>query len=410
MSEPGDNPSAEPEDILDLELDDEEALPPVLPAAEPAGDVLVLDDLSVDLPANLPPSPLPKGRGSTEGLFPTADLSGEAHAKGKGGKGAPMGKPSVTVQDVVAILNTMLAGAIGGGLAWVFANPFIVDPVAGAPPQVQLLGVQLAGMGLFFACAGGMIGMMLGAVEGINSRSWEKAARGGFFGLTIGAGGGFIGGVIGQAVYGGFGGGNQAMPGPLQVLLRGIGWALVGLCVGLAQGALVRSRRKMINGLVGGLLGGAAGGLLFDPIHVAIAQAMRLTGGTVGGGASRLVALVVVGLACGAAIGAIEQARKEAWLRIVEGPLTGKQFILYRSPTLIGSSSQCEITLALDKSVAPQHAAITEVGGRHTIADLETSTGTRVNGQAVRTRALQSGDRIGIGQTVMLYRDRVVGE
>jgi hypothetical protein len=386
MSATDDGANQEPEEILDVTLDDEEAPPQPLSAPGPAGDLLVIDAEHLAAP----------------GLLPTAELGPAPPLKGK----ATKGKPSVTVQDVVGILNMMLAGAIGGALAWVFTTPFIVDLPLGATPEPQLLAVLLGKMGLFFACAGGMIGMMLGAVEGINARTWEKAARGAALGLGIGAVGGFIGGVIGQAVYGGLGGGS--LPAATQIPVRAIGWALAGLFVGLSQGALVRSRRKLINGLLGGLIGGAAGGLLFDPIHEVLKQALRLTGGTVGGGMSRLVALVAVGIAVGFAISVIEQARKEAWLRIVEGPLTGKQFILYRSPTLIGSSPQCEITLALDKSVAPQHAAISEQGGRHTLADLGTSTGTQVNGQNIRTRTLRSGDRISLGMTTFLYRDRAV--
>jgi pSer/pThr/pTyr-binding forkhead associated (FHA) protein len=94
----------------------------------------------------------------------------------------------------------------------------------------------------------------------------------------------------------------------------------------------------------------------------------------------------------------------------VEGPLAGKQFILYRSPTVIGSSPKCDITLVSDKSVAPQHAAISQTGGQHSIADLGSPGGTRVNGQAVRTRTLRSGDRIGLGQTTFIYEDRAVRE
>jgi hypothetical protein len=182
----------------------------------------------------------------------------------------------------------------------------------------------------------------------------------------------------------------------------------VGLFVGLGQGAVVRAKRKMVNGLIGGLLGGLAGGLLFDPLAQAIAFAARLTGGTVGGEVSRLVAIVVMGAACGTAIGLVEQVRKEAWLRIVEGPLTGKQFIVYRSPTIIGASPKCDITLALDKFVAPQHASISHQGTRYLLGDLNSPTGTRVNGRPVRTHLLRSGDRIGIGQTTLLFAERAV--
>ncbi len=241
-----------------------------------------------------------------------------------------------------------------------------------------------------------------------NSRSLEKACWGGLLGLGIGGAGGFFGGVFGQAVYGALGGGQPTTASGAQMLARSVGWALMGLCVGLGQGAWTRARRKMVNGMVGGFFGGLIGGLLFEPLGDLVAFAAQLTGGTVGGEVSRLVAIVVLGLACGAAIGLVEQARKEAWLRIVEGPLTGKQFIIYRSPTTIGSSPKCDITLARDKGVAPQHLSISQVGGHYALADLGSPTGTRVNGQTVRSRTLRSGDRIGVGQTTMLYAERAV--
>jgi hypothetical protein len=260
---------------------------------------------------------------------------------------------------------------------------------------------------LFFAALGGFVGAALGAVEGINSRSLEKACWGGLLGLGIGGLGGFFGGVFGQALYGGLGGnpGDHALG---QILLRGLGWAFAGLFIGLGQGAWTRARRKMINGALGGFLGGLIGGLMFDPLAAVILFAAQLTGGTVGGGMSRLVAFVVTGAACGAAIGLVEQARKEAWLRIIEGPLTGKQFILYRSPTTVGSSPKCDITLAADKAIAPQHFSLMQQGGHYVLADLGSATGTRVNGRPVRSRALRSGDLLSLGNTTMQYAEKAV--
>lgn len=121
-----------------------------------------------------------------------------------------------------------------------------------------------------------------------------------------------------------------------------------------------------------------------------------------------MVSVTVLGATCGAAIGLVEQVRREAWLRIVEGPLRGKQFIIYRSPTIIGASPKCDITLARDKGVAPQHLSVSQLGARHVLADLGSPTGTRVNGQPVTSRTLRSGDRIMVGQTTMQYAERTV--
>jgi hypothetical protein len=387
------------EDILDLNLDEEEKLPAAPAAPAPTGrDVLVMDDLDLGSAPALP---------AAQGAFPAAESV-------SGGKAGAKGKRAAAAADFFSVLNKLLAGALGGFIGWVFTNPYIHDLKPHELPTPQLLGVVLGGMGLYFGCVGGMIGMLLGLSEGLSARVWEKAGRAALVGLGVGAGGGFVGGVFGQALYGSLGGGTSLQQGltPGQIVVRGVGWALVGMFVGLGMGVYSRSQQRMVNGAIGGFLGGLAGGLLFDPLPALLAKLAELlpTSITIGGSLSRLVALTVLGLACGLAIGVVEAARKEAWLRIVEGPLAGKQFILYRSPTVIGSSPKCDITLVSDKSVAPQHAAISQTGGQYSIADLGSPGGTRVNGQAIRTRTLRSGDRIGLGQTTFIYEDRAVRE
>ncbi|MEI6501532.1 MAG: FHA domain-containing protein, partial [Armatimonadota bacterium] len=115
------------------------------------------------------------------------------------------------------------------------------------------------------------------------------------------------------------------------------------------------------------------------------------------------------GAASGAAIGLIEELRKEAWLVITGGPLTGKQFILYNAMTTIGSSPKCDIALLKDQMIAPQHCVLEIAGAQHTLRDLGTQTGTAVNGRPIQRHPLRRGDIIQIGQTTLEYQDRAVG-
>ncbi len=400
MNSNDDHPQEPPEEgVLDIDLELEpEDLPPVPSPLAGGADMLVIDA------EHLAEVPLPPAKGATGG--------GKAGA----GDGLPPARPvgeaprirSMGPPDVRAIISLLLAGAIGGFIGWALAEPFISDRPAGSTPETQLLIKLLATNGLLFAVWGGLIGTALGAVEGINSRSLEKACWGALLGLGIGGAGGFLGGVFGEALYAGLQGGENKLDASAQVLVRGVGWALVGIFVGLGQGAWTKAKPKMINGMIGGFIGGLAGGLMFDPLHAIVAFIMRLPGGTVGGEISRMVSVTVLGAACGAAIGLVEQMRREAWLRIVDGPLRGKQFIIYRSPTVIGSSPKCDITLAMDKGVAPQHLSISQLGARYVLADLGSPTGTQVNGQLAATRTLRSGDRIAVGQTTMQYAERAV--
>ena len=74
---------------------------------------------------------------------------------------------------------------------------------------------------------------------------------------------------------------------------------------------------------------------------------------------SRLVALVLIGvLSPGLFTGLIEHAARTGWLKVTAGLIAGKQFILYRNPTFIGSGPECPIYLFRDPAVGRRHAAV----------------------------------------------------
>jgi len=300
-----------------------------------------------------------------------------------------------------SLIHLALAGAAGGFLAWAFSEPFTNDLEGGGPLLIVLLS-----MTAFGAFLGGMIGAALGSVEGITGRVVEKALRGAGLGLLIGGAGGAVGGLIGQVLYGALGGGGERYGLMMQVVVRGLAWALVGAGVGLGQGAMTATSRKLINGLIGGAIGGLVGGLLFDPISLVLS--LITTGaGPHGGWLSRMVAMTVMGACTGVAIGLVEELRKEAWLIIVQGPLVGKQFILYRSPTVIGSSPKADICLLKDPAIRPQHLVLQQAGEGHLLLASPEAM-VAVNGRPVTRQRLRSGDVIGLGQTVLEYRLRAV--
>jgi pSer/pThr/pTyr-binding forkhead associated (FHA) protein len=111
----------------------------------------------------------------------------------------------------------------------------------------------------------------------------------------------------------------------------------------------------------------------------------------------------LLGLATGVAIGIVESALKDRWLYVASGPLAGKQFILYKPLTTIGSSQSCDIYLFKDTSILPQHGAI-EMRGAQTF--IRSDGPIFVSGSPARTRALQSGDLIQIGRYAFHFRER----
>jgi hypothetical protein len=180
---------------------------------------------------------------------------------------------------------------------------------------------------------------------------------------------------------------------PAVWLARSIAWMVFASAAGVVYGFVDRSFRKGRYGVLGAIIGGGLGGFVFDPITLA----------TKSGGASRAVGFALIGLATGVAIGIVESALKDRWLYVASGPLAGKQFILYKPLTTIGSSQACDIYLFKDNSILPQHSAI-EMRGAQTF--LRSDGPVFVSGVPARNRALQSGDLIQIGRYAFHFRER----
>ncbi len=138
------------------------------------------------------------------------------------------------------------------------------------------------------------------------------------------------------------------------------------------------------------------GGALF-------AQVARYTGKPAVG---ELIGFVAIGVVAGLATGLIENAAKTGWLRVIAGLIAGKQFILYRNPTFIGSSPENQIYLFKDQQVGRRHAAIHIVNGGFELEDLPLGAATIVNGRPTKRTRLRHGDRISIGATTFLFQEK----
>src|SRR5439155_5226664 len=149
-------------------------------------------------------------------------------------------------------------------------------------------------------------------------------------------------------------------------------------------------------GLLGGLIGGALGGLLFDPIG-------KLTNSE---DVSRLIGLCAIGMLSGMAVGLIENAAKSGWLKVTAGLIAGKQVILYRNPTVIGSSPDNQIYLFKDTNVGRRHAAIHIVRGGFEIEDLPLGVATMINGRPITRTRLRSGDQVQVGGTRFVFQEK----
>jgi hypothetical protein len=187
--------------------------------------------------------------------------------------------------------------------------------------------------------------------------------------------------------------GVQTPRNPAFWIARGVAWMVLGVAAGATYGIIGMSGKKASYGILGGIIGAGLGGLLFDPIALA----------TKGGASSRGVGFSLLGLATGVAIGLVESALKDRWLYVTAGPLAGKQFILYKPRTMVGSDQKCDIYLFKDTNIAKEHAIIDLAGSRIMLRAIGE---TYVNGQPVRQQVLMSGAVVQIGRYAFRYQER----
>jgi hypothetical protein len=103
-------------------------------------------------------------------------------------------------------------------------------------------------------------------------------------------------------------------------------------------------------------------------------------------------------------MGLVESALKDRWLYVTAGPLAGKQFILYKPVTTLGSSQQADLYLFKDADILPAHATLLLKGSR---IHLAAAGPVSVSGSPVRaSRVLQSGDTLRIGRYGFRYQEK----
>jgi len=280
-----------------------------------------------------------------------------------------------------------VAGLLGALLGWGLCEPGFVDGADSRYGNIWMIPAILT-----FMCIG------FGVSESIVERSLMKALLRGALALPLGIILGFIFEFIANIIFN-IGlvvissMGVVSFRNPAFWIARGIGWAVFGVAGGAVYGIVGQSFKKAKYGIIGGILGAAIGGTIFDPIAMA----------TKGGSPSRAIGFALVGIATGAAMGLVESALKDRWLYVTAGPLAGKQFILYKPLSTIGSQQQSDIYLFKDPTILPQHAAIALSGSR---VQLKALGPTFVGGSPVNVRVLQDGDLLQIGRYAFRYKER----
>jgi hypothetical protein len=80
----------------------------------------------------------------------------------------------------------------------------------------------------------------------------------------------------------------------------------------------------------------------------------------------------------------------------------GRRLPIEQRRVLIGRSRECDVQLA-DPNVSRRHAELRQEGASYWIVDLDSTNGIEVNGRKLKRSKLESGDRVTMGSTELVF-------
>lgn len=92
-------------------------------------------------------------------------------------------------------------------------------------------------------------------------------------------------------------------------------------------------------------------------------------------------------------------------LRVLDGADRGRVFETLNAPITIGREEGNSVQLN-DERVSRFHVKIQEDHKKLVLTDLESTNGTKVNGEDIQLRILRFGDMISVGRSVLLFGSR----
>lgn len=315
-----------------------------------------------------------------------------------GGLGVTLNRNSV----VAGLVAGLIGGALGMMAAEVLKNP---DSVQWGMSEAEMR----VDSGISIAIVGAGLGFVLAGWEGFTSGSSQKGFIDGALGALVGAAAGFVGGYAAQWIY-------TAMLDDLEFadsgsventlrVSRAVAWAIFGACLGGGLGAK-QGPTKIVNGVIGGAIGGAIGGLVFQEIELMVFNDDFSS--DISGWWLRFIGFTITGAGIGLGVGLVDRIRRDAWLVFIAGPMAGKELILFKPTTTVGSDYRCDVVLVKDAAVAGVHASLNRDAAGTTTTLVPSGSAVLVNGAPSGGQVLRNGDSISIGQSVLNYQERAV--
>jgi len=281
-------------------------------------------------------------------------------------------------------------GILGGLAAWPAAEVILLYQ-ASFPSYLIFSLIQGSALGLF-------LGIFFGSAEGIISSDKTRGIKGIMTGAFVGLAGGAIGMLIGQAVlfllrstlFTSFRSFNFVG----LHLARALGWAAMGVFIGMIEGIRALSGRKISVGILGGFSGGLLGGVVYEYLSFLFPSAFF----------ARLAGLTVLGLLIALFYALIEKRLSPGVLRLLNGSLKGKEFFINQRRLRIGSSVKNDICLKNYEGVAERHAVIRFKRDDVHIEESKGENPVFVNDQKVKSRTLKYEDVLRIGSAKFFFK------
>jgi hypothetical protein len=93
-----------------------------------------------------------------------------------------------------------------------------------------------------------------------------------------------------------------------------------------------------------------------------------------------------------------------AWLFVAEGAERGTSIRIGTQPITVGRAMACNLNIS-DPKTSKMHFRVDRAPNGFVLTDLESSTGTEVNGRPVQRHVLQAYERIRAGDTVLVFEN-----
>ncbi|HPM84880.1 MAG TPA: FHA domain-containing protein [Candidatus Anammoximicrobium sp.] len=303
-----------------------------------------------------------------------------------------------------------------GFVGWLIAEPiyrFFQMPAATEPAlatgsagasrgDASILAGSLVVM-VVAAIVGGAIGAGLSAVSGMANANWKQRVMRCAIGLVGGAVGGGLGGLGGNLLYVAID--SLTSSALLAELGRALGFAFLGVCVGVADGLFERSARKTRNGAIGGAIGGIIGGVTLSYLSAQMGSEMS----------GRATAFVVLGICIGLFIGLVQVVLREAWLTVEDGYGVRRQLILTRQVTVLGRGDHVALPFlgSTNAELELEHLRIVrQADGSYVLEDNQSKLGVSVRSvgaqyeRVSKSRPLRNDDLLMFGGNRVRFNDR----